>query len=1493
MDYDRINDVRGNIIMNWNKFNTFGASKEKAFEILSNQIFKVYCEKTYKNQMEKFVVINGAGGDGGIEAYAEISNGNIIAIQSKCFFDVIDASKVNQIRNSIKTAKKIRGNIQKYIVSVPRDLANKKNGVENFERKRIEDLFDEFKDTNIEFELWGEFELSDYIMKNKELSGVHKFWFDNSEIDFSIINEHFQIQKNGWLKDKYNEKLHVRTNINRQIEIILGEEEYKKDKIKKAEKIIEELKEYLLIFKKYVEFINQDKKEKLQKIYDEQSKKIKELNLYLLDIIENLKNENNKLMIRNKKFYIDNEWFYNEEKTMSMHYNKIKQHIEIIENININQFLKECEEDYLKKNLLIIGDLGTGKTHSVVNQIENELKENNIAILVRASDVKSKSSWKEILTKALGLSETWSEEEIFSSLKLLANRNQYILPDNDIVINKKVFICIDGIDEHSDYQYWYEKQLEANEIVKKYENFRFCFIGRKYAFENIETLENYQILNFDYNPGYDINEMFSKYMLEYNITFGNSINIKTYLNNPLVLKTFAELYQNKKIDNLKGLNINLVQLFKIKLDKMNKEFLMNNPDITCRDVLNRSAMIIGEFLYSNSKIYKKDIIELMNNDNELLLLDNSKKLKIIESLQKYGLLNVETVEVDLGIRNELYHKGMQPVIDYIIARKISRYIIDGEFDKISENINLAILKLCALILLEENQIFLPDVKKIKLNLSFLEEATCYAIVNANPLKILNIKERICKSLLKSPNKTRMILNKIIIPCSRIQNHPLGAEALNDILITYLNMANRDKIWSLPEWLRCDRIKITQEILINSENPIYFLNKDDKYNGLPLIYVWLLTGVDNMKLYFYRNQLMKWAILCPHEFILLLDKISKINDIQLLEQIYGISMCLCYKIKDKDIVKEILSIIEKNFFVGKIIKTYDFQIRTYIIDISELAFKLNIINQKQLKKYLPPYSCNKIIKLNLKAAENGTRMNGYSAIDYDLARYVLCDYISYRFFEKHNYYNEENEEVQLQDVFSKGELLKYKDNFKKNNEFLETLKHLESETSEDKILLNYFSTELNDDKKNNKEKEMKVILDNIIENREKQLRIGKNDEFNSSKIEFLKREGEKIKKNDLSESQFIISAAYQYLLECGWNEQEFWGKDKIDSEIRSSYYYATHGSRSSVMSFVEKYIWCFRNEIMGYLADHLMANQKDIFKGYNYLDIDDVLDPITEYEQHSNGKDEIKNNLNKKDIFGDIGNLNNEEIIGWIKSENLIIDINKCVAIQDKYLVLNKYDSFIDLINDLECTIWISSGIINKEDIKYLQDNIDNKQKNLYKILNDPDGFSEYTNSDGSRTPFELINFDWIDIQDRSFTNISLLENSINRYKIYKTYESAYNVHTEFNEIHYKIPSKKIRDMLNINSNTGFEYKNNDETVAIYEKNNKSWEDHHNILVADAKKLNKKLKENNEILVWFIRIDKELNSLGREKYPKLDNRNSILVVCWFNGEKLKINYIQDE
>ena len=94
------------------------------------------------------------------------------------------------------------------------------------------------------------------------------------------------------MKEKYNEKLHVKTNVNRQIERILGDEKYIKGKINKANKIIEELNEYLLIFEKYLEILKNDEKEEIEKIYNEHSKKIKHIRMNLRDI-------KNLILIRN------------------------------------------------------------------------------------------------------------------------------------------------------------------------------------------------------------------------------------------------------------------------------------------------------------------------------------------------------------------------------------------------------------------------------------------------------------------------------------------------------------------------------------------------------------------------------------------------------------------------------------------------------------------------------------------------------------------------------------------------------------------------------------------------------------------------------------------------------------------------------------------------------------------------------------------------------------------------------------------------------------------------------------------------------------------------------------------------------------------------------------------------------------------------------------------------------------------------------------------
>ena len=71
--------------MNWTKFITYGDSPQNAFETLCNQLFERYLKRTYKTDLLKFRVINGAGGDGGIEAESpsEVEEARVSKLSSR------------------------------------------------------------------------------------------------------------------------------------------------------------------------------------------------------------------------------------------------------------------------------------------------------------------------------------------------------------------------------------------------------------------------------------------------------------------------------------------------------------------------------------------------------------------------------------------------------------------------------------------------------------------------------------------------------------------------------------------------------------------------------------------------------------------------------------------------------------------------------------------------------------------------------------------------------------------------------------------------------------------------------------------------------------------------------------------------------------------------------------------------------------------------------------------------------------------------------------------------------------------------------------------------------------------------------------------------------------------------------------------------------------------------------------------------------------------
>ena len=91
------------MVLNWQHFQTHNQANTRAFEAFCNQLFERYCKREYAENIQEFVIVNGSGGDGGVEAYAKLNNNTFIGLQAKWFIDAITDSQFKQIKGSITT----------------------------------------------------------------------------------------------------------------------------------------------------------------------------------------------------------------------------------------------------------------------------------------------------------------------------------------------------------------------------------------------------------------------------------------------------------------------------------------------------------------------------------------------------------------------------------------------------------------------------------------------------------------------------------------------------------------------------------------------------------------------------------------------------------------------------------------------------------------------------------------------------------------------------------------------------------------------------------------------------------------------------------------------------------------------------------------------------------------------------------------------------------------------------------------------------------------------------------------------------------------------------------------------------------------------------------------------------------------------------------------------------------------------------------------------
>lgn len=1504
------------MILNWQHFQTHNQANTRAFEAFCNQLFERYCKREYSENIKEFVIVNGSGGDGGVESYAKLNDNSFIGLQAKWFLGAITDDQFKQIKESITTALKLRPDIKKYIVCVPRDLGNIKMGrgktpIRNSEYSKWVSIVEGFKNNYPELEiiLWDDNEILNQL-QNPKCYNLNRYWFEVSNFDYGILSDCFNREKGSWLKCKYFPDLHIKGQISEKLEDYIGA-----NKLKILSKLKDIKEKYLYIFNIFSE-VN-----KWCTVSDE-------LNNIIEKISETIKNniniiENNELLVSAE---IDNytiedikqidfstllEEFEKCNGSSNSYYSKLEK---IVRNYNYISF------DFIKKNrqlllsqhvLWIVGSPGTGKTHGIAGFIEKCLQEKyDIPIFITAKNISSDASWKDILIKSLNLSYTWSESEILSALESLCIFNEIsnitTKSAEEKIYKAKIVICIDGLDEIKPYDFWINKINEASIIGEKHTRLKFVFTSRHNVSNQIDYKDDLNKKIFYINEDGDTpnHQLFESYTNAYNIQIENPDLIKWVLRTPLSLKLFCELFENQKINGIENKLYTITNLIRQKLKNIEEEFCRIYPKYSVsNNIIFNILSLLSEYFTRNTVIYENELTKILLDDENLSLLEKADIITILDFLENNGFIQryIEHSKALLLPKTVFYMKGIQPFFDYALAvNLIEKYDNHMETEYSQTGIEAEdSLSIYSVLLLEKKNLLISDIPYFRKNLNCdsLVRLDFFALANNTIEVSQGYKERILKFMGHNATCLIMTLNELILPVARIPNHPLGGILLHEFLSEFELPMQRDLMWSIQKWLSDgEGQKWRCEIQSELDTKVYQLASSDIFDGLPLIYAWSLANIDNILREEYRKELMKWAVLSPYEFIKLLDLAYKTtNDPQMKEELLAIAMGLAYsKSANIEILQNLKDFIFSEIFnSSKILSINNIALRQYARCIAQNLFTNNLISEDELSLCIPPFVHNVNLQIDMEGI-NGSRMSGFKPITYDLSRYVLCDNISHLFFEKAykcssselpEYYDDFNEEEieQILKTFpelnslDKEKLIKLKEYLINKRKEYEDIVAISKQLSEEEI------------------KAAKEHMDKVINSKPKN--VNPYEHYNDEAIKLLKQVAKDLSLDSIRPDQLVLGAAYSYLKQNGWNEDT----DKADNAIKCVCYPASHGSKSKIMTLCEKYIWCFKHEIYGFLSD--IIEPKDYYDldvkidDYSLL-VSDLINPVQELFNTNIEEDMLNQEWYLPEELSPImANITNskEGIMQWINVaptpnfENWI-EINNYKPLLEynkKWLCLYSFNSIKEPDLKTQTYLFINSLIISKESFPLFLTDVKNDKKELCRhLFNNNDMYSQ-TLTDCYITPKEICQMTWKRNRYSDLTFKTIFNNKITEYKLIKCIEQCTANYADGNDIYYELPSKYIRDMLAISDGDGCEYTNkDDETISKYFIVGKPWVEQQNFLCIDQDMLLKTLNDKNEMIVWIAKTIREPSHICYEKFKDLHAYKDSGWIIWYNEKQDK-------
>ncbi len=993
--------------LDWNRFRTGPIGPEKAFETFVSQLFERRLVRLHGPSIHMYA-LHGAGGDGGVEALATLTTGVVVGLQAKWFPSNVGDREIRQIRGSIEAAIGNHPRLEEYVVALPRNLTagagtiptgknkgrKKKGGLD-----RWKELLAEFSRSSPSLSIvrWDE----NALLQELALSGnmeLRALWFDG-ELTLEGLRSSW-IRAKRRLGSRYLPDLHAMN----AIQDTLDHDTYSGPALAWPQLLAKQasiLATAESVITDYRATITGTSSPELERPLADAAPRLREWRDDIAALATQLTRGplGAPIALRPSQPVLSLRWeLEKQERQERLYYaaQLCREHLEA----GIGAF-EEAQAIAVRlvdarAPRLIEGPAGCGKTHAGAAAVERHLAADLPAVFLQLKDAAPSGGLGPILEQALD-TPGWPVSRMLDGLESVALYSQAALKsDTPTCLFARCLIVIDGVEETPGWEAWQAPLSELLEYSRARPRLHFVVAARPESASRLRLATGYTVGAVDEDAGVDLPALLRRYCDVYTIDLSAVPWLGWAVRNPLTIRLFAEEFAGRTVSSSDGATANMLTLFRRKLQRLEIEARAKAGADAWSEQLSLVAHVLftlaAEVADPNISAVRDTVViqSVANIDAEFTA---GRVRRALEVLRDYGLVD-ESFSPAQGLAApvRLYGLAHRHIADWALARRLADEIVERlKRDERAEcpsglehRENVAIL--FAAMLGESGFFVTDDIWSTAPDRA--ERWHLSALALLDPSKAAQRKSEVRDLLLRDTAANRDVLTLLVAPVARIPNHPLGPSLLDDALRS-LPMTDRDILWSVPPhligsgpWAR--------------GGPLPFRDVDldgdaDEWNGLPLVLAWSCSSVVEATRRWSRERLALWGGARLDRMIRLLEHMAVADDPQVVEDVFvaALGAALATRPDDRDLIKLGLLVDDLVFSESPRIKTTDVIVLEAARVIVERAATFNPeFLSSAVQRARPPYarSSTDWPAIDLVEAAEDAGLGGH-IVTGDLAWYV--------------------------------------------------------------------------------------------------------------------------------------------------------------------------------------------------------------------------------------------------------------------------------------------------------------------------------------------------------------------------------------------------------------------------------------------------------------------------------------------------------------------------